>query len=108
MTEKITIERAVVGMAFKALDWFVNKEMTLGQRYTNGGQAALDALNALREALKQPKTEHRPITDDNGQPLCPRTNSLKSIVTGCFSMTNTRSVTWRVMSSAFKNCGTIS
>ena len=39
--------------ALGALEQYIAKELTLGQRYTNEGQGLLDAHVALREALNQ-------------------------------------------------------
>lgn len=65
-------QEIVMKQALEALDWFIG-EMTVGQRYTNEGQQALDATWALRQALddelcnelvvdvSQPKHEERNI-----------------------------------------------
>ena len=56
MTDKL---RTAAQMALEALDWFILKEMTVGQRYTNEGQKALDSFIALREALARQPAVHR-------------------------------------------------
>ena len=51
-----TLEQAA-RQALEALEQYIAKELTLGQRYTNEGQGLLDAHVALREALGQPSQD---------------------------------------------------
>ena len=61
MSDKL---RAAAQMALEALDWFISKEMTVGQRYTNEGQQALDSFIALREALAEQPVAREPMEAD--------------------------------------------
>ena len=49
--------REAAQQALEALDGFVAKELTFGQRYTNEAQALLDSIHALRTALAEPEQE---------------------------------------------------
>ena len=53
----ITVDRAVLKQALEALEQFVEKELTVGQRYTGEGQALLDSIESLRAALSQQEQE---------------------------------------------------
>ena len=48
-------DREAMKLAFEALDQYIEKELTVGQRYTNEGQQLLDAHAILRQALQQPE-----------------------------------------------------
>lgn len=49
--------REAAQQALGALNGFISKELTVGQRYTNDGQALLDSITALRTALAEPEQE---------------------------------------------------
>lgn len=54
--KRITLrDEALLRQAWEFLDWFIKKEMTFGQRYTNEGQQALETHAALRERLGETK-----------------------------------------------------
>ena len=44
-------DREVMKLALEALDQYIEKELTVGQRYTNEGQQLLEAHAILRQAL---------------------------------------------------------
>lgn len=49
MSDLLTAAR----QALKAIESFIGLELTVGQRYTNQGQALLDTLESLRTAIEQ-------------------------------------------------------
>ena len=53
-------DREVMKLALEALDQYIEKELTFGQRYTNEGQQLLDAHAILRQALEQPEQVNVP------------------------------------------------
>jgi hypothetical protein len=48
------MSREAMQQALEALEQYVSKELTFGQRYTNEGQGLLDSITALRAALAEP------------------------------------------------------
>lgn len=53
-------DRDAMKLALEALDQYIEKELTFGQRYTNEGQQLLDAHAILRQALEQPEQVNVP------------------------------------------------
>ena len=55
--------RQAAQQALEALEQYVSKELTIGQRYTNEGQGLLDGIDHLRQALAEPEQEPVALTD---------------------------------------------
>ena len=55
MNDQILVSREMIQQVIESLEYFAS-QMTVGQRYTNEGQTAIDAPVDLREAIRnQPK-----------------------------------------------------
>jgi len=56
---------ALLKQALECLNWFVDCEMTVGQRYTNEGEECLQTITAIRDYLKREEALQRMV--DFGQ-----------------------------------------